>query len=134
MLRIFINLLLIAAISASTQLKAEEEDKEPLRYFKINPNILTTYQTTGKKMKYIVVQVQIVVRGEKNYDLIELHMPLLQDALTDFFNRQDKSTIEDLKQRETLRQQATERVSQVIEEETGEDIVKNVIFTQYIFQ
>lgn len=129
---------LLCSLLLSSGLTAEESDaeksQEPFQYFKISPNILTTYQNTGRKMKYVVVQIQVVVRGDKHFELIELHTPLIQDALTDFFNSQDKAVIEDLSQRETLRQQATETVAKVIQEETGEEVVKNILFTQYVYQ
>jgi len=153
MFKYFILYLILAFGISSGNLYSAEEDsevvlkpdeelneegeivkKKPLHYFKINPNIITTYQNTGKKMKYIVVQVQIVVRGEDNYDTVETHMPLLQDALTDFFNRQDKIIIEDLAQRETLRLKALERVDEVLLEELGEDVIEGLIFTQYVYQ
>lgn len=125
---------LYSAEEVPEQAVEEEEEKEPVMYFRITPNILTFYQSTGRKIGYIVVQVQVVVRGQDNYDLVELHLPLIQDALTDFFNRQDKSIVSDLAQRESLRQQATVRVAEVIKEEVGTDVVENVLFTQYIFQ
>lgn len=121
-------------IPAETEGAEEQVNKEPLMYFPITPNILTSYQGGGKKIGYIVVQVQVVVRGQENFDLLEANLPLMQDALTDFFNRQDKKTVEDLKQRETLRQKSKERLSEVIKEEVGKEIVENVLFTQYIFQ
>lgn len=113
---------------------AKEVSKEPLMYYPVTPNTLTFYQGTGKKIGYVVVQVQIVVRGQQNFDLLDANLPLIQDALTDFFNRQDKKTIEELSMREGLRQSAKERLSEVLTEETGKEIVDNVLFTQYIFQ
>lgn len=124
-------LILISFHSFSVNAK---EEKEPIQYFQIAPNIMTFYQNSGKKMGYIVVQVQIVVRGQDNWDMVELHLPLLQDALIDFFNRQDKATVQDLKLREKLRKQATQRVAKTLKKETGKDIIEDVLFTQYIFQ
>ncbi|TQV85591.1 hypothetical protein FLL46_20780 [Aliikangiella coralliicola] len=123
-----------AKSAEETATEEPEENKLPLMYYQIAPNILTFYQSTGRKIGYIVVQVQIVVRGQDDFDLIDLHLPLMQDALIDFFNRQDKKTIEDLTQRESLRQQATQRIAEVIQDEVGRNIVENVLFTQYVFQ
>ena len=129
-----LTMLASALGAAESEPEAAKENKEPPIYFQIDPNILTFYQNSGRKFGYVVVQVQVVVRGQDNADLLELHMPLMQDALIDFFNRQDKATIQDLKQRESLRQQAKQVVSQVIQQEVGSDIVDNLLFTQYIFQ
>ena len=125
--------LATSVIAAEEGEDAEAENKEPLKYYLISPNIMTFYQNSGRRMGYIVVQVQLVVRGQDDLDLIDLHKPLLQDTLTDFFNRQEKATVEDLKQRESLRSQAHQRVAAVVKEEVGRELVENLLFTQYIF-
>lgn len=131
---IAVSFLLLMLFSVSAFAEEKEENKEPIQYFQIAPNIMTFYQNAGKKLGYVVVQVQIVVRGQDNWDMVELHLPLLQDALIDFFNRQDKATVQDLKLRTKLRNQATQRVAKVLKEETGKDIIEDVLFTQYVFQ
>ena len=120
--------------SEETENAAEEEVKEEIMYYQIAPNIMTFYQNTGRKMGYIVVQVQLVVRGQDNWDLIDDHLPLVQDSLVDFFNSQDKDTVQDLQQREALRNQAKERVANVIKQEVGKNVIENLLFTQYVFQ
>lgn len=135
LINIIIILALLSLYSSSAVLAEEkEEEKEPLMYYRIDPNILTFYQNTGRKLGYIVVQVQVAVRGQDDYDLVELHLPLMQDTLIDFFNRQDKAVVKDLKKREELRQQATARVNEVLKEETAKEPVEDLLFTQYIFQ
>ena len=113
---------------------AETELQEALMYYAIEPNTLTFYQGTGKKIGYIVVQVNIAVRGQEHYDLVELHLPLIQDNLIDFFNRQDKNIIQNIKERESLRQQAQTSVANVLKQETGKDLVENLLFTNYVYQ
>ena len=114
----------------------EDEDKEvePMLYYEIEPNILTFYQGTGKKIGYVVVQVNIAVRGQENYDLVELHLPLIQDGLIDFFNRKDKVVIQAVAEREKLRNEAKDLVSKLLKDETGKDVVANLLFTNYIYQ
>jgi len=131
---LYFSLIFSAAAFAAEDAAEAEEEKEPLRYYQISPNIMTFYQNTGRKMGYIVVQVQVVVRGDENLEIVETHLPLMQDTLIDFFNSQDKDTVKDLTQRETLRTQATERIATVLKDEVGKDVVENVLFTQYVFQ
>ena len=135
----FIMPLLLALLTASNGLIAEEESEEqeelePIMYYEIQPNILTFYQGTGRKIGYVVVQVNIAVRGQENYDLVELHLPLIQDTLIDFFNKQHKSVIQPIAERENLRKKAEERVSQILKEETQKDVVENLLFTNYVYQ
>lgn len=126
------------SVSAAEEIEeteeTEETEKEPLMYFQITPNILTFYQSTGRKIGYVVVQIHVMVRGVENLELVKHHQPLMLDSLTDFFNRQDKAVITDAAQRENLRLQAKERVATVIREETGSDIVENILFNSYVFQ
>jgi len=135
----FIMPFLLALIGGSNYLMAEEEteekpDLEPIMYYEIDPNILTFYQGTGRKIGYVVVQVNVAVRGQENYDLVELHLPLIQDTLIDFFNKQDKSVIQPIAERENLRKKAKERVAQILKEETKKDVVENLLFTNYVYQ
>lgn len=134
-------LLIIFILSLSNNLLAEDEGDDgeaaeiaPLMYFAVEPNTLTFYQGTGRKLGYIVVQVNIAVRGQENYDLVELNLPLIQDNLIDFFNRQDKTVIQDISQRENLRSQAKDSVALVLKEELGKDVVENLLFTNYVYQ
>jgi len=130
--------ILFAALSSNILLAEDDEEETPeemiLMYYEIDPNILTFYQGTGKKIGYVVVQVNVAVRGQENYDLVELHLPLIQDNLIVFFNEQDKSKIQPFSERENLRIAAKESVATVLKEELGKDIVENLLFTNYIFQ
>lgn len=134
LLILMIFLSLSGGASAEEAEGAEEVDIAELMYYEIEPNILTFYQGTGRKIGYVVVQVNIAVRGQDNYDLIELHMPLLQDVLIKFFNRQDKSVIQPFSERENLRLKAMEIVKEALKEEVGKDIIENVLFTNYVYQ
>ena len=129
--------LLFSVLGSNTLLAEDEEEKpekEPLMYFEVDPNILTFYQGTGKKIGYVVVQVNVAVRGQENYDLVELHLPLIQDNLIGFFNEQDKSVIQPFSEREKLRVAAKDSVAAVLKKEIGKDIIENLLFTNYIFQ
>ncbi len=112
----------------------EEAEVIPLMYFDIDPKVLTFYQGTGKKIGYVVVQINIAVKGQENLDLVELHSPLIQDNLIDFFNRQDKKTIQEFSEREGLRKKAQESVAAVLEEEVGKNIIESLLFTDYVYQ
>ena len=137
---IFLMLLLILVFTSTNTVCAEEDEgdeeetKEALMYFEVEPNILTFYQGTGRKIGYVVVQVNLAVRGQDNYDLVELHLPLIQDNLIEFFNQQDKTVIQPFTEREQLRLKAMESVSIALTEETGKDLVENLLFTNYVYQ
>lgn len=129
----------IAITSPSILAEEEEEEEEaeeviPLMYFDIDPKVLTFYQNSGRKIGYVVVQINIAVKGQENLDLVELHTPLIQDNLIDFFNRQDKKTIQEFSEREGLRQKAQESVAAVLEAEVGKNIVESLLFTDYVYQ
>jgi len=136
---IFIFSLLVFVTTPFALAEGEEDAEEeaeviPIMYFDIDPKILTFYQGTGRKIGYVVVQVNIAVKGQENLDLVELHSPLIQDNLIDFFNRQDKKTIQEFSEREGLRQKAQESVAAVLEEEVGKNIVESLLFTDYVYQ
>ncbi|MGB0495362.1 MAG: flagellar basal body-associated FliL family protein [Kangiellaceae bacterium] len=125
---------LLVMMSPNFLLAEEEKEVVPLMYFDIDPKILTFYQSSGKKIGYVVVQVNIAVKGQENLDLVELHTPLIQDNLIDFFNRQDKTTIQSFSEREGLRQKAQESVAAVLEAEIGKNVIESLLFTDYVYQ
>ena len=129
-----LSTLTINAAEEEAEAAEEEVEKEPVKYYLIAPNIMTFYQNSGRKIGYIVVQIQLVVRGDDDWNIIDENLPLIQDALTDFFNRQDKAVVHDLAQRDSLRSQAKDIVAAALKEELGREVVENLLFTQYLFQ
>lgn len=134
-----LGLLFMLAWVSNPAFSAEDEaeeaaSKKPILYYEIEPNILTFYQGTGKKLGYVVVQVTISVRGQENFDLVEQHLPLIQDDLIRFFNQQDKSIIQPFKERESLRLKAQASVDTVLKAEIGKNVVDNLLFTNYVYQ
>jgi len=133
----FLVLLLLATLPSfafSAEEGEENAEQPPLMYFPVEPKTLTFYQGTGRKIKYIVVQVEIAVKGQDNYDLVEENLPLIQDALTDYFHSLDKSMVEDLAKRRQMQEEVKKRLNEVLQEETKVAPVEEVLFTDYMYQ
>ena len=143
--RFLVTLIMMLTLISPVLLAAEEGEvskdgavkepkKEPMMYYEIEPNILTFYQGTGRKLGYVVVQVNVAVRGQDNFDTVEENLPLLQDNLIAFFNAQDKSVIQPIAKRDDLRLRALESANTALEAEIGEKIIENLLFTNYVYQ
>lgn len=128
------GMLVLSPLQAEEEEVKQEPPKEPLSYFLIKPNVMSLYQTSDSRLHYVSVEIQVTVRGEKKLELIETHMPLIQDTVIDFLHRQEKNIIEDTSQREVLRTNLKNRVAEVLKAETGDELLENILFTQYLYK
>lgn len=118
---------------------AEESKKDgpppEVHYYDLDPNIITNYQKpASRRLGFITIDVQFQVNSEQNLDLLEHHKPLVEATLIDVINSFDEELIKSLERRDEIREKIRERLAAVLKEETGKEIVQNVLFTKFIFQ
>ncbi len=114
---------------------AIEEPKKEIFYYDLDPNVIANYQKPpARRLGFITLDVQLQVAGSENLDLLEYHKPLIENAITDVINQQDEATIKDIDKRDAIRAAIKIRLSEVLKEETGKEIVDDVLFTKFIYQ
>lgn len=114
---------------------SSDPDPEGTKYFELYPNMVTNYQRTDGKVGFLSIGIQLKVKGAAGVELIKQHLPLLQDAVVWLLRGQDETTVKDLAQRETLRQQALTELQTRLETETKQkEIIQDLLFTKYVWQ
>ncbi|MGF1752948.1 flagellar basal body-associated protein FliL [Vibrio makurazakiensis] len=114
---------------------AEEENAAPkAAYFTLEPDLTTNFFTKGKKLGYIQVRIDIMVANSADLGLIELHQPLIRDAVVELLGKQNEDTIKSLSGREDLRNILVDRLNQILLPETGKTIIADLLFTKYLYQ
>lgn len=118
---------------------AEEPKKDgappEVHYYDLDPNIITNYQKpAARRLGFITIDVQFQVNSEQSLDLLEQHKPLVEATLIDVINSFDEELIKSLERRDEIREKIRERLAAVLKEETGKEVVQNVLFTKFIFQ
>lgn len=120
-------IVLVFANSAQAQ-------SEPA-YYGFEPDITTNYVRTDEhfRMGYIRVAVEVMVPSTSDLSTIEYHAPLLRNAFIRIFSKASEQQIKSLTGRDDLRMQCLEEAQRLMRRETGEPIIRDVLFTKYIY-
>ena len=70
---------------------------------------------------------------KKYLEVVEHHEPLILDKIVAAFGRENGDTIKSLTGREEIRLKILNQLREVLKEETGQDILKDVLFTKYLY-
>lgn len=118
-----------------TEIENEEEVvKNDYHYFLLEPDIITNYSSSGKRIGYIRATVELLVESKSDLALLEMHEPLIRDKIIEVLGEQQESVIKATGQRENIRTQCIGAVNTVIASETGKKPVIELIFTKFLYQ
>ncbi|WP_164503514.1 flagellar basal body-associated FliL family protein [Pleionea sediminis] len=125
-----------AAEDPAAEEKAADQGPPPeVHYYDLDPNIITNYQKPpSRKLGFITIDVQFQVNSIENLDLLEYHKPLVEHTLINVINGLDEELVKSLDRRDEIREIVKVKLSEVLKEETGSEIVENVLFTKFIYQ
>jgi len=100
-------------------------------YFGFEPDIVTNYVTVKKKMGYVRLTVELMVPSN-SIDIVEHHSPLLRDAIIDIIGKQPEEKIKSIKGRSEIQLKCEEKVKKLLSKETGQPLIKKLLFTQWL--
>ncbi|EEX38624.1 flagellar biosynthesis protein FliL [Vibrio metschnikovii CIP 69.14] len=75
-----------------------------------------------------------MVANSADLPLIELHQPLIRDAVIEQLGKQTEDSIRSLAGRENLRKTLVEDLNNILLPETGRTLIADLLFTKYIYQ
>lgn len=103
-------------------------------YFGFEPDIITNYiGQSNKKLGYVRVTVDLMLNDVSNISIVEHHTPLLRDAIVQILSKEPEETIKSLTGREEIRMRCAEKLKGLLNDETGQEIVREVLFTKYLY-
>ncbi|WP_299011249.1 flagellar basal body-associated protein FliL [uncultured Shewanella sp.] len=112
---------------------AQEQALQSYAYYGLEPDIVTNYISGSKKMGFVRVNVELMVSGTQALAQIEHHDPLLRAAILSILGEQSEAQIKSIIGKEAIRQACFDAVNRLLEEEVGEALVVNLLFTQYLY-
>ena len=121
------SLILICSLLAFTQVKAAE-----YAYFGFEPDIITNYITTKKKMGYVRLTVELMLEDSNSLEVVEHHSPLLRDAIINIIGQQPESKIKSINGRYEIQGLCEDKVKALLAKETGQPLVRKLLFTQWL--
>ncbi|MDX1676695.1 flagellar basal body-associated protein FliL [Arsukibacterium sp.] len=122
-------LLLVQAPVSARQQPAE------FVYYGFDPDIVTNYVTGNRRtLGYVRVTVELMVADQSFLPAIEHHEPLILDTIIGILSKQTEDDVKSLTGREQIRTTILTKLQEVLKRETGNTIIKDLLFTKYLYQ
>lgn len=104
-------------------------------YLSLEPEIVTNYAgNNSRDIGYVRVNIELMLHDIKHLEVAEHHLPLLRATTIEIFGRQPQDKVKSLTGREDIRLTIKKALQSLMSQETGSEIVKDVIFTKYLYQ
>ncbi len=130
-----LHCLALSALLLSVSFSAQAQEKSQFAYIGLEPEIVTNYiSDSSSKLGYVRVQVELMIYDVDQLEIAEHHMPLLRSTAIEIFGQQPAEKVKSLKGREDIRLALLKALKEHMKQETGGEVVKNVIFTKYLYQ
>ncbi len=133
-------LQMLAPQSAPTEMagvEAEIEPEEPARnpaiYYPLKPPIIVNFQARGRQ-RFLQAELTLMARDNDVVEAIELHMPMIRNALVLLFGGQVYEELQTAEGKELLRQEALTEVQRLLAQEIGKPGIEQVLFTNFVMQ
>ena len=105
----------------------------PAIYFNLKPPFVVNYSWKGRQ-RYVQISVAVMTRKESAIEALQKHMPLVRNNLVMAFGSQEFEGMRTEEGKEALRQKALEELQTIVNEETGDPGVEQVLFTNFVMQ
>lgn len=131
--------LLITAfvwLTAAFPAFAEESDDRDLlvQYIEMQPSFVMNFGGVKSKLRYLKTDISLRVDTRTAADIVETHMPALRNEVILLLSRQTDEVMFDNLKREELRLKALEALNGYLQNETNNEAVKDLLFTNFVVQ
>jgi flagellar protein FliL len=134
MQKFLFSLLLTALLLTSPVAIAQAQQKE-IVYYGFDPDIVTNYISGNRRsLGYIRVTVELMLEDKAYLNAIEHHEPLILDIIYGVISKQPEDKIKSLTGREEIRLSILEKLQQAMKKETGDSMIRDLLFTKYLYQ
>ncbi|KMT66197.1 flagellar basal body-associated protein FliL [Catenovulum maritimum] len=125
----------LAALFFSSLLSLQNAvaNQDTFAYFGFEPDIITNYITTKKKPGYVRITIELMLLDASYIDVVEHHSPLLRDALVEIIGKEPEEKIKSLTGREEVRKKCADKIKLLLKKETGQVLIRDLLFTNYIY-
>lgn len=128
-MRLFVLLLSLLFIPAYTAAGDEEKIGAIIEYLEMNPKFTVNL---AEPRKYLQVNIQLMVEGEKALASIKKHLPALRHELIMLYSGRSFDTLQTMEQREGLRQESIVAIRETLERHGSNEGFKDVFFTEFL--
>lgn len=106
----------------------------PALYFALEPPFVVNLNGPMDGPRYLQVEVQLMTRDAAVHRSMELHAPAIRSVLLMLFSQQAAESIADHAGKQKLKTQALVEVKKLLQAETGNSAVEDLLFTSFVTQ
>jgi flagellar FliL protein len=107
--------------------------KEPSVYLALDP-AFTIDLMVGGKQRYVQLNMSVKSRNMDQINAVTLHMPLIRNSLVLLFSSQSFDELQTAEGKVALKKAALGAINGILEQETGQDGIDGVLFTNFVMQ
>jgi flagellar FliL protein len=112
----------------------QEVVRKSYAYFSLEPEIVTNYLgSSARKLGFVRVSIELMLEDPDFLKAAEHHSPLMRAATIEVFGSQPEEKVKSLTGREDIRRSCLEKLQELMLKETGSKMIKDVIFTKYLY-
>ncbi|MGL1957683.1 MAG: flagellar basal body-associated protein FliL [Colwellia sp.] len=120
-------LIIISCLLSFSSVKASD-----YAYYGFEPDIVTNYVAVKKKMGYVRLTIELMVEKGDYLEIVQHHSPLLRDAIINIIGQQSEAKVKSIKGRSEIQLLCEEQVKELLKKETGQVLIKKLLFTQWL--
>ena len=125
---------LLTILSYHSVVNGQEVTRKSFAYFSLEPDIVTNYLgSSARKLGFIRVTIELMLEDSDLLEAAEHHSPLMRAATIEVFGSQPAEKVKSLTGREDIRRNCLEKLQELMLKETGSKMIKDVIFTKYLY-
>ena len=104
-------------------------------YYGIEPDIVTNFLGPNvNTLGFIRTTIELMIEDADYLEVIEHHSPLLRATIIEILGQQPKDKVKSLTGREDIRLLCLQRIRELMQKETGNPMVKEIIITKFLVQ
>ncbi|MGC8119949.1 flagellar basal body-associated FliL family protein [Marinobacter sp. VGCF2001] len=135
LLLMFSVLAALPALAEEPEAEENTEEKGVTDYIAMEPAFVTHMGEPGTKVTYLKAAVTLRASSETTRPAVEAHMPRLRHEIVMLFGEQtDPDQLSSMDGQQALREEATKRINQVLEQQQTGESITGVLFTEFVVQ
>jgi flagellar FliL protein len=125
---------LLTLLSYHSVVNGQEVARKSYAYFSLEPEIVTNYLgSSARKLGFVRVSIELMLEDPEFLGAAEHHSPLMRAATIEVFGSQRSEKVRSLTGREDIRRSCLDKLQKLMLRETGSKMIKDVIFTKYLY-
>jgi len=102
-------------------------------YVALEPPFVVNLKASDR-IRFLQIKSQVKLNSADSAPVLMHHMAMIRHTLLMLFSEQDEKNIRTLVGKEALREESLTALQEVLEEETGDSLVEQIYFTDFVIQ